>query len=52
MTGRLGDELLGGKMWETDLCANNHRYGSTLKYVKVLFRSQEVNVLKVLKVSL
>jgi len=52
MTRSLDNKLLGDKIQEADPYVNNHGCKSILRYIKVLFRSQEVNVSDVLEVSL
>jgi len=51
MTKSLDNKLLEDKTQEADLYINNHGCKSILRYIKVLFRSQKVNVSDVLEVG-
>ena len=51
MTGSLDDELSKDEIQRTGLYTNKHGYRYILRYIRILFGSQEVNVFKVSEVS-
>lgn len=48
----LGDELLGNKIQEANLCANKQNMKVHLDVVRVTFANQKVDILKVSEVNL
>ena len=52
MTRSLDNKLPEGKVWEINSYVKDYRYGSTPRYIRVLFGSQDIDVSDVSNIGL